>query len=143
MEIAREEKPGVGKEKKKESHTGTISTGRWLQLPNQLFCCLPTQTVFSGASKLYLGSTGQKAPTGRAAQQKGYFGRGSDQSLLHQPCAGRTPVELQLHQGYVNRYALVRHRGGYCWTKGYAVLGDVSPRINSSLQHSEQGCQRG
>lgn len=29
---------------------GTISMGRQLQLPSQLFCCLPMQTVFSGAS---------------------------------------------------------------------------------------------
>lgn len=74
VEIAREQKPGVGEEREgTKSQTGNIATGSWLQPPNQLFCCFPTQITLSGAPKVWFGLMRQNVHTGRGISSEQVF----------------------------------------------------------------------
>lgn len=136
MKIARKQKPGVGKDKKKkkkESYwnnfnrkpaTATQPVILLPSHPNRVLRCL--HTLF-GINEL---------PRSNATLEEEAI----------RPCS-ISPVQGE--RLWSCSYTVVTltdmHSSdtvGYRWTKRYPVLGDVTPRINASLQHSEQGSLR-
>ena len=144
MKIAREQKPGVGKEKKKkkeESHGNSFQQEASYSRPTSYSAAFPPKPCSQEPPNSIWDQQGKTRPLDELP---------SSNATLEEEAM--SPCSISLAQGerlwscsYTKVTLTDMHSSdtvSYCWTKRYTVLGDVAPRINSSLQHSEQDRQR-
>lgn len=137
MEIAREQEPGVGKEK--ESHGNNFN--RKTATATQLVILLPShQTVFSGASVQH--QRGKTCPQDELPSSNDSSEEGAIRQCPTSPEQGECLWSC-CHTTLVSRHALVRPRVGCCWTKRTLSQEAYPDRAASGAEQRPRGSTLG